>query len=313
MGEAARRLVVTPQEAAPPNLRDEEKTDPRLELYHFRMSTCSQKSRVALFELGWEFGSNEIFIVPPLYENYLPDYVRLRMHSEAAVKPLVTGFGGGSSVRQVGFDPLVVPTLVDHEAGRIIADSAEILLYINQLSGSKLLPSSSQELILKQLAAVDAFPHGAMLYGANPDGDHRPMAIQELMRDVHDKKIAQIEMRKAELPETSELHVAYAHKLMKERAARNFVSTPMSMRQAIEQAALAVRDLASLLDASNTEWLCSDCFSLADIVWGISLRRLELLGYNWMWSELGSVHAYAERCFARPSLSKDAAEWDRPL
>ena len=83
VGDPGRRSVVGPDHPVPDRPRDEDAADPRLELFHFVMSICSQKSRVALLEAGVDFASNELVIMPPLNENYTPDYVALRMASEA--------------------------------------------------------------------------------------------------------------------------------------------------------------------------------------------------------------------------------------
>src|SRR3546814_2377939 len=79
-------------------------------------------------------------------------------------------FTGQSSVDSEGFDPLVVPTLVDHETGRILADSKAICLYLcDALSGgTDLLPADIREAVLKQVQLADTTPHVALLYGADP-------------------------------------------------------------------------------------------------------------------------------------------------
>src|SRR3546814_19048366 len=58
----------------------------RFELFHFVFSVCSQKVRGTLMEKGVTFGSNELTILPPQNEIYCPQYVRLRLRSEAAAK-----------------------------------------------------------------------------------------------------------------------------------------------------------------------------------------------------------------------------------
>jgi len=70
------------------------------------MSICSQKSRTTLLEAGLEFGSNEVLIIPPVNENYAPDYVRLRLASAVArTTPLVESYSGHTAVSTEGFDP----------------------------------------------------------------------------------------------------------------------------------------------------------------------------------------------------------------
>lgn len=310
VGDPGRRSIVSPDHPNPDRPRDETSPDPRLELFHFVMSICSQKSRTALFEAGLEFGSNELVIMPPVSENYVEEYAALRMASEAAAThPLVGGYSGATDVAGEGFDPLVVPTLVDHELGAIITDSRDIALHADRLSDGRLVPEDIREAVMVQVDIVDGLPHAGLFYGANPDGDHRPPPIQAGMKDAHLKKIAQIERRKAELPSDSSLHDAYDHKLQKERAGREFISDPENMRAIIAATQAEVRGLEQALERTEKEWVTSDRFTLADIFWGVSLFRLLYLGYDWMWADLPRVTAYAERCFARPSIEHGAILW----
>lgn len=310
VGEPARRSIVSPDHPLPDQTRDEAADGPKLELYHFVMSVCSQKSRTALFEAGLTFGSNELVIMPPLNENYTPEYVTLRMASEAAKSaPLVGGYSGATNVSEEGFDPLVVPTLVDHDAGRIITDSKEIAFYADRLSGGKLIPDDLRDTVMAEVDIVDHLPQAGLFYGANPEGDTRPPMIQQGMQDAHLKKIEQVERRKADLPEESPLHDAYAHKLTKEHAGRAFISDPENMRGLVAQATASIQALEERLRALGTDWVAGDRFTLADIFWGVSLFRLMFLGYDWIWEDLPAVSAYAQRCYARPSLINGAIRW----
>ena len=98
---------------------------PRFELYHFALSVCSHKVRTVLAEKAAPYRSHDIMILPPGMENYHPDYVRLRMRG-APGREMVNGYTGRSSTTTEGFDPCVVPTLVDHEAGQVLVDSRVI-------------------------------------------------------------------------------------------------------------------------------------------------------------------------------------------
>jgi len=93
--------------------------------------------------------------------------------------------------QEVGFDALVVPTLVDVEKTAIIADSRLICLYLcDQVDGGDLLPADIREPILAQLDTVDLFPHVALLYGANPDGDRRPPMLRQAIYALDSMKYA---------------------------------------------------------------------------------------------------------------------------
>lgn len=310
VGDPGRRTVVSAAHPKPDTPRDESAKDPRLELFHFVMSICSQKSRAALFEAGQEYASNEVVIMPPVNENYIEQYVALRMASEAAAnQPLVGGYSGATGVHGEGFDPLVVPTLVDHVTGSVITDSRDIALYADTLSGGKLIPEAIRDAVMEQVDIVDSLPHAGLFYGANPDGDHRPPPIQAGMQGAHLKKIEQVERRKAELPANSPLHAAYEHKLKKEHAGREFISNPDNMRAIIGQTETAIKALEETLKSRGTTWVAGEDFTLADIFWGVSLFRLLYLGYDWMWADLPSVSSYAEACFARPSIQAGAIRW----
>src|SRR3546814_2878797 len=78
--------LISPDRQSPSLLRREAAVNPRFELFHFVFSVCSQKVRGTLMEKGVTFGSNELTILPPQNENYCPQYVRLRLRSEAAAK-----------------------------------------------------------------------------------------------------------------------------------------------------------------------------------------------------------------------------------
>ena len=65
-------------------------------------------------------------------ENYHPDYVRLRIRG-APGREFVNGYTGRSSATTEGFDPCVVPTLVDHETDQVLIDSRFICDHIDRV------------------------------------------------------------------------------------------------------------------------------------------------------------------------------------
>lgn len=310
VGDAARRTVVGPDHQKPDRPRDEGAAAPRLELFHFVMSVCSQKSRVALLEAGQTFASNELVIMPPLSENYHPDYVALRMASPLAeTAEMVSSYSGATGTGGEGFDPLVVPTLVDHEAGAVIADSRLIALHADALSGGRLVPEGARDLVMQQVDRVDALPMAGLFYGPNPDGDHRPPPIQAGMKDAHARKIEQVRARLDALDAQSPLRAAYERKLLKEEAGRRFVHDPTSMHKIVEATAASVADLDAALDVSDGDWIAGEDATLADLFWGVSLFRLLYLGYGWMWQDRPAVAAFADAAFARPSVRAGAIDW----
>src|SRR3546814_8463073 len=78
--------LISPDRQSPSLLRREAAVNPRFELFYFVFSVCSQKVRGTLMEKGVTFGSNELTILPPQHENYCPQYVRLKLRSEAAAR-----------------------------------------------------------------------------------------------------------------------------------------------------------------------------------------------------------------------------------
>ncbi|NEU98642.1 glutathione S-transferase family protein [Bradyrhizobium uaiense] len=309
IGDPERRSIVSSGNVHPKPW-DGKSPTPRLELFHFTMSICSQKIRAALFQIGAPFASSELVIMPPLSENYSAEYVKLRMASAIArSRPFVKGYSGSSSVENEGFDPLAVPTLVDHKKGEVVADSRVIAAYLDILSEGALVPLQWQNRTWNEIAIVDAIPHAGLFYGANPDGDDRPEMIRVGMQDAHSKKIELVRKRLAQLPADSNLREAYGQKIIKEEAGREFIAKPANMRAIIESTYSTIVELDRRLADSAGEWLIPDRFTLADIFWGVSLFRLLYLGYNWMWKDCSRVAGYSERLFAAPALQNGVINW----
>ncbi|MCC8953282.1 glutathione S-transferase domain-containing protein [Bradyrhizobium sp. Pear77] len=274
------------------------------------MSICSQKIRGALFQIGVPFASSELIIMPPLSENYAAEYVELRMSSAIArSRPFVSGYTGSSSVENEGFDPLAVPTLVDHHRGEAVADSRLIAAYLDILSGGALVPLQWQNQVWSEIAIVDAIPHAGLFYGANPDGDHRPELIRAGMQGAHSKKIELVSKRLEGLPAESSLRSAYRHKIIKEEAGREFISRPANMRGIIESTKSTIAKLDLRLAGGGGDRLVPEGLTLADIFWGVSLFRLLYLGYDWMWKDCSNVAGYAECLFTSPAIQNGVINW----
>lgn len=284
---------------------------PDFDLFHFGFSICSHKVRTVLAELGLSYGSNQ-FAGPTIYENYTPEYVRLRLRSDAARNaPFVSGYSGGSSVETEGFDPLVVPTLVDHQEGRVLADSKLICLALarSHRDVADLLPEALEPRIIAQMDAVDRTPHVALLYGADPGGDTRPSEVQARMPGIHGIKFDTINGHMRQVSDEPELVEAYRAKLAKEKAAEQFVVDAGAMAQAVALAEELVAGLETDLAASGGPWLFGADITLADLMWGVSLLRLDYLGKQSFWADRPRVAAYVERLSGRPSLKAAVLDW----
>ena len=290
---------------------------PRFELYHFALSVCSQKVRTCLAEKAAPYISHDINLSLPDLGNYDPAYVRLRSRGSDGAA-LVSGYTGRSSISTEGFDPAVVPTLVDLVQMCVVTDSANICTHINRTlkSGPDLRPTALATMIDAEIAIVDQTPHVAVLYGAHPDCDFRPERLRKSMPGVHDRKIEKLKMAQALVAEDATLTRAFNAKIQKEESARTFVATPDMMRGAVSDILDIIADLDARLSDGRTGITGAD-FTLADVMWAVSLFRLKWLGMAFAW-EAGhalnrtarpSVSAYATRLFDRPSFREAVIDW----
>ncbi|MDE0533822.1 MAG: glutathione S-transferase C-terminal domain-containing protein [Albidovulum sp.] len=287
------------------------------ELYHFGLSICSHKVRAVLAEKEASYVSHDIAILPPLMENYHPGYVRLRLHGGRG-REFVNGYTGRSSISTEGFDPCVVPTLVDKSTGTVLVDSTAICDHVAASceSGTDLLPHRSRRDIADEIAIVDRTPHVALLYGAHPEGDFRPAKIRQQMPRIHDYKIMKLMEGRSLAVGDPDLISAYDSKIIKEAAARSFVATPDMMRSAVAEALKIVGELETRLE-DGRHWVCGGTYTMADVFWAVSLFRLKWLGMDFCWkgghrlndAPRNNVGAYAGRLFDRESFKTAVVEW----
>jgi 2,5-dichlorohydroquinone reductive dechlorinase len=249
--------------------------------------------------------------------NYYPEYVRLRMQAdEATAGRFVRGYTGRSSTETEGFDPCVVPTLVDHDSGLVLANSKRMCLYLDSCAdtGTELVPEDIEEDVIRQVDIVDRTPHVAVLYGVHPGHDPRPAFVRRDMVGVHDRKIAQLRKNMALVPEDALLTSAYEHKIVKEAAAREFVRTEQDMRRAVQEFKDLIAQLERDLEATGGEWLFGDRFTLADVLWAASLFRIRWLGLGYIIESDRGRHYprtadYCARLMARPSFRRAVIDW----
>ncbi len=300
---------------------------PRFELYHAGLSMCSQKVRAVLAEKGVPYISHEMVILSSkgIYsegytpaENYRPDYVRLRMHAgELLDKAYAEKHTGRSSVDTEGFDPCVVPLLVDHETEQAIADSKLICEYIDREvpEPNRLIPedSSAAAKVMHQVTIVDETPHPGMLYGFHPDDDRRPDFIKGVMQDVHDVKCGALAELIDKNRDDVELVRAYESKIAKEQAGKALAFDADRQRAISAEVEDLIGDLDAQLAAHADPWICGSEYTLADLVWGISLYRMHWLGRADLWKDLPRVMDYAQRAYRRPSVWDDVIHWPSPM
>lgn len=286
---------------------------PRFELYHSAPSLCSHKVRTVLAELGLTYKSHDMVIMPAgkfIPENYRPGYVRLRLGAARGEK-YVSGYTGESSVTNQGVDPCVVPTLVDHEARRVVIDSNDICHYIDEVAGDRrLVPDDNKDEIDRQIRLIDEAPHVALLYGAHPDNDIRPEGLAERITGVHARKLRVLEALIEHVGDDPELLEAYQSKIAKESAAGEFMVDDEGMRRTHRDFEAHAGALETILNGHDQAWSCGAEFSMADIMWTASLYRMKWIGLGHLWEGANPrVAEYTERAFQRPSFVAAVAAW----
>eukprot|EP00092_Neocalanus_flemingeri_P049856 GFUD01057436.1.p1 GENE.GFUD01057436.1~~GFUD01057436.1.p1 ORF type:complete len:191 (+),score=31.99 GFUD01057436.1:86-574(+) len=106
---------------------------PRFESYHAPFSICSEKVRCVLLIKNVDFAAYDVVLRSQ--ENYRPEYVALRaLGMGREDRELVGGHAwtGSTSSQEMGFDTLVLPTLVNNLKKRVIVDSMQIMEYVDQ-------------------------------------------------------------------------------------------------------------------------------------------------------------------------------------
>ena len=292
--------------------------EPRFELFNAASSLCSQKVRTVLHEKALSYRSNDMLILSAMgseglipAEHYSPAYIRLRLVAARELnREFVSGYSGRTSVETEGFDPCVVPLLVDYEAGRVIADSQRICIYLDGVSRTPLqlvpdAPAARAE-VMRQVGIVDRIPNGALLYGFHPDADLRPEVLKASMQTVYDYKVMALERLVADNAGEPELVAAYRAKIAKESGGKKVCHDAAFQRAARQKTGQLLSDLERDLAAGSFGCTRGHSFSLADVLWGVNLVRLNYLGLASMWDALPHVTRYFDVLARRPSLCKEA-------
>lgn len=293
--------------------------NPRFELFHAASSLCSQKARTVLHEKQLSYRSNDMVILGSMgaeglvpAEHYSPAYVRLRLIAGRELgREFVSSYSGRTSVETEGFDPCVVPLLVDHQAGRVIADSLRICCYLDAVSREpiQLVPDDPDDVaeVMRQVGIVDRIPNTALLYGFHPDADRRPEPLRSTMATVYEHKIMALEAMIAASAGEPELVAAYRAKMAKESGGLRMRYEASFQRAARDHAADLLKDLDLVMEGQST-YLNGASFTLADAVWGVNLVRMAYLGLAPMWDGLPNVARYFNLLVERPSLRKEAIQ-----
>jgi glutathione S-transferase len=277
---------------------------PRFELFHAGISLCSQKVRAVLCEKGLSYRSNDMTILCLMggdriipAENYHPAYIRLRLLArQERGQEFVLGFSGRMSGEREGFDPCLVPLLIDHQADRVIADSRRICCYLDALSREpiQLVPGDSEARaeVMRQVGIVDSIPNGSLLYGFHPDADRRPDGLKLILEMANDYKVMALEGLIFVNSSEPELIAAYRAKIAKVRGGKRVCHNAAFQRAARDGVGKLLTDLERDLAGKAGPYLKGNSFSLGDLVWGCNLIRLAYLGLAPMWAELPNVERF---------------------
>jgi len=182
----------------------------------------------------------------------------------------------------------VVPTLRDGQ--RIVTNSAKILHYLALRSGSGLPRDARQRAETERWVGVaDAIPLHAISYsrGGIPRGD-----------ELLEKRLARI----AEL-RTSNPTLADTYDALHVR-----VSKLQSSAQSFRESGTAVQELEMRLDelngvVKNNAFIAADTYSIADVMWTVTLARMDMLGLHAQLQARPAVAAYYQRVSERPSFA----------
>ena len=270
--EKATKCIKSRQQIGP-------EANPRFLAFTAPSSICSEKVRCALsFKKIPYISYNVDFFT---FENYQPEYVEMR----------TLGWTGGSligdhewtgstSAASFGFDPLVVPTLVDMKEKKVVVDSKRIIEYIDEVvPNPSLYHESYMALIEKHVKLVDDTPHAGILYGGDPDYDFFPPVLKYAlfgMNDIQQKSLNKW-LNDKNLP-TSLKHF-YEAKLKKSKNVGHIIQQePNKLRKGIQETRKILSELDNDLANSTGAWICNDNFTMADLVWHVSLLRFLTFG-----------------------------------
>jgi len=306
------RVATRRAQAALPRRRDHPGAEPgRFVLIHSGFSLNSEKVRVTLAAAGFAYTSHQAEL--RLYENYAPEFVSLRMMAWDKQTPLC----GEGKDPEAGFDPCLIPVLVDLEAdggeGLIVVESASICEYIADLRGGGLRGRTEAERtkVAKHVTLVTETPHQELLFFGHPDPrrDRRPTFVRKMLKGGAGPFDAQLQELSRKLQEVQQPTVmrAYLAKIRKQEEKRDAATAPGGGKRRMQEAAFAklaalLRQLETDLAASSGDWLCGAQLTLADLFWGVSLFRLVWLGNAFLFDGLPETRAYADRLFETRAL-----------
>ncbi len=281
------------------------------ELFHAANSICSQKVRAVLAHHRLPYLSHGFSL--PAGDAYRPSYVRLRMLGCAALGlPLADRHDGSTAIDAGGCDGVVVPTLVDWDAGEVLVDSKRICFRLDGLAPetARLRPPALAAAIDAELRVVDAFPNYQLLMG-RPQGADAPHPDPAALGAFSRRKVAWCDRYLAQYADDPVLTAAYAAKRAKEQSAADHLFSPEAMAAALDRAEAGVRHLDRALAHGRGPWLFGDAPTMADLFWGLELLRLDNVGAGHFWADgrLPRVAAFLAAAEALPAIRTAVIDW----
>lgn len=284
---------------------------PRFALFHAANSICSQKVRCVLAHHGLPYLSYRVNLFEG--QTYLPEYVRLRMVGCAEFGGSLVSRHSGSTSASAGCDGVVVPTLVDREAGEVIVDSKRICLTLDQLmpEEERLRPSVLADKIDTELAIVDELPNYQLLMGRTTGVSGEAVSTAATRAVFSQRKVAWCDRYIAECAGEAALEEAYTAKRAKELSAVTDLFCAEAMNSAYGLVEAALQALERKLARHSKRWLFGERTTMADLFWGIQLLRLDDVGFAQVRDQdrLPHIVRFSQAMRALPSLQSAIVGW----
>ena len=285
---------------------------PRFLAFTAPSSICSEKVRstLAIKSIPYIHYSVDLFML----ENYQPAYVQMRSlgwKGGALIGDGELEWTGSTSAAKFGFDPHVVPTLVDMKENRVVVDSAIIVKYIEDaVPNPSLYDDAYTDLIQKHISLVDDTPHAGLLYGGDPDKDFLPPVLKAPIFGIHELQEKSLEKWLDDKNLPNSLRHFYEAKLKKcNNVGQVVTQDPDKLRQQIINIRMILSELDKDLANSTGPWLCNDVFTMADLVWHVSLLRLLTFGCYYLTESMPRIEAYKDRLLSHPILKSATYTW----
>lgn len=248
----------------------------------------------------------------PKNEQYDPDYVRLNPRC-------------------------VVPTLVVN--GNVTTDAENIIHYVNKNlikdkpTVTSLYPTDDEEkkLVSHFVTLGESLFVGALSHGKVPGVEHGGTSINarteskasiEATLKKHQVKIDMLQGLKEKYKDDRYLRRCYEEKARLVKLTLDAMSTEKNMQEIVNTTKEAFDELADQLvqgPYSDTTiktvdghgWLCGPTYTMADLIWGIIMFRLQSLriGEDLLWKDHPIIKDYAKELFARDTFKIAVVEW----